>query len=198
MALGMRRAVFSFVIEQTSFSRTVSYKYTKINTIIYLYKHMHKYGNAQGSIQSMGPVHEQPYQCFPAEDVTIKTDPVLREVESSLQQDVPLKSTRVVWNTKMSQQSETKIPPTALSMMQNHKLHFCHYETNHRKQADQQIRKKNWLISNWLSQPQHSCCVYILIISCDLIFIKPRRSWSHTVWYMGRTKTTPGQNLDCI
>lgn len=40
----------------------------------------------------------QQYQRFPAEDVAIETDPVLREVESSLQEDVPLKSTGVVCN----------------------------------------------------------------------------------------------------
>ncbi len=32
MALGMRRAVFSFVIEQMSFSRTVSYAHTHTHT----------------------------------------------------------------------------------------------------------------------------------------------------------------------
>lgn len=46
---------------------------------------------------------ERHYQCFPSEDVAIETDPVLREVESSLQEDVPLKSTGVVCNTNNSQ-----------------------------------------------------------------------------------------------
>lgn len=49
-----------------------------------------------------GRERSQAYQRFPAEDVAIETDPVLGEVESSLQEDVPLESTGVVWNVKMS------------------------------------------------------------------------------------------------
>lgn len=46
-----------------------------------------------------GPESSPAYQRFPAKDVAIETDPVLREVESSLEEDVPLQSTGVVCNT---------------------------------------------------------------------------------------------------
>ena len=32
----------------------------------------------------------QPYQCLPAEDVAVKADPVFREVEAALQENVSL------------------------------------------------------------------------------------------------------------
>lgn len=62
-------------------------------------------------------MHLQAYQCFPAEDVAIKTDPVLREVESSLQEDVPLKSTGVVWNRKEKINTTTRVKNDATSQM---------------------------------------------------------------------------------
>lgn len=37
------------------------------------------------------------YSGFPAEDVTVETEPVLRQVKTPLEQDVFLQSTRVVW-----------------------------------------------------------------------------------------------------
>lgn len=85
----MRRAVFSFVMEQMSFSRTVSCTSAE--------KRLHTHVNApRPDLTETLPARQQSYQCFPAEDVAIETDPVLREVESSLQEDVPLESTGVV------------------------------------------------------------------------------------------------------
>ena len=37
------------------------------------------------------------YQGFPAEDVAVEADPVLREVEATLQEDISLQCTGVVW-----------------------------------------------------------------------------------------------------
>ena len=37
------------------------------------------------------------YQGFPSEDVAVEADPVLREVETALQEDISLQCTGVVW-----------------------------------------------------------------------------------------------------
>lgn len=87
--MGMRRAVFSFVMEQMSFSRTVSCAPTTKNM---------QFPHGGGTSCQSAVIGT--YQRFPAEDVAIETDPVLREVESSLQQDVPLESTGVVWRRR--------------------------------------------------------------------------------------------------
>lgn len=86
MALGMSRAVFSFVMEQMSLSRTVSCRPRGacLNIV-----------HIQGSRCA-----DAAYQRFPAEDVAVKADPVLREVESPLQEDVPLKSAGVVCSNR--------------------------------------------------------------------------------------------------
>lgn len=109
MALGMRRAVFSLVIEQMSFNRTVSWKYTHTHTHIQLYTHTCTHSHVSSIL--LIKLHRRaknysPYQCFPAEDVAIKTDPVLGEVESSLQEDVPLKGTWVVCNRNETKKSK--------------------------------------------------------------------------------------------
>lgn len=102
MALGMSRAVFSFVIEQISLSRTVSCRFR----VTYLDKLL---------LIQPSSCAEAAYQCFPAEDVAVKADPVLREVESPLQEDVPLKSAGVVWSDR-EWQSHRSVPLTSLGM----------------------------------------------------------------------------------
>lgn len=88
MALGMSRAVFSFVMEQMSFSLTVSCGIS----------HTLSYRDANETLTLHSELAAEAYQSFPAEDVAIKADPVLREVQSPLQEDVPLESAGVVWS----------------------------------------------------------------------------------------------------
>ena len=95
MALGMRRAVLSFLIDQLSFSRTVSYGREHTHTILFIKKNNTtaplKTGDHNRRIQT-----PEAHQRFPAEDVAIETDPVFREVESSLKEDVSLEGAGVV------------------------------------------------------------------------------------------------------
>lgn len=51
-----------------------------------------------------------PHQSFPSEDVAVETNPVLWEVEASLQEDVSLQGTRVVWKElKVKGQRKTTV-----------------------------------------------------------------------------------------
>ena len=85
MALGMSRAVFSLVMEQMSFSRTVSWGISD--------------ALRRGRDDWAAPARRSALPESPSGRCCCKADPVLREVESSLQEDVPLKSARVVWRT---------------------------------------------------------------------------------------------------
>lgn len=122
MALGMSLAVFSFVMEQTSFNLTVSYTQDKktqqtssshistkyIHCIsLYFCAKLAAFPQTALMIQLCKNMawennalcdesNSSTHQRFPAEYVAIETDPVFGEVEATLQEDISLQGTGVV------------------------------------------------------------------------------------------------------
>lgn len=87
MALGMSLAVFSFFRQVTSFNWMEILKTAQGSE------------NKLGALPPRGPsasTCSSTHRGLPAEDVAVETDPVLREVEAALEEDLPLQGAGVI------------------------------------------------------------------------------------------------------
>lgn len=133
MAFGMSLAVFSFVIEVTSFSRIVIWKKKESDSpcvcfsVHYLYLNkawaylywstnikMTSYQTAGVTLTKLQQVYVWQCACkcvhsvcmaysgFPAEDITVETEPILWQIKTALKQNVLLQSAGIVWGNKQT------------------------------------------------------------------------------------------------